>query len=34
MNFEKLCVPNGLTALVGLVLDQPWTVAIEKEFGL
>ena len=34
MTFEHLGVPNGQTALAGLVLDQSWTVTIQKQFGL
>ena len=30
MTFEKLSVLNGRTALEGLVLDQSWTVTIQK----
>ena len=32
--FEKLSVPAGRIALAGLVLDQIWSVTIQKEFGL
>ena len=34
MTFEKISVPNVRTELAGLVLDQSWTVTIQKEFGL
>ena len=31
---KKLSVPNGQSALAGLVLYQSWTVTIQKYFGL
>ena len=34
MTFHKLNVPNGQTALAGLVLYQFKTVKIQKQFGL
>ena len=33
MTFQKINIPNGQSALAGLVLYQPWTVTIRK-FGL
>ena len=34
MTFHKLNIPNGQSALAGLVLYQSWTVKIQKHFGL
>ena len=33
MTLETLSVLNGQTALAGLVLEQSWTVTIQKKFG-
>ena len=30
MTFEKLNIPNGQSALAGLVLYQSWTVTMQK----
>ena len=30
MTFEKLNIPNGQSALAGLVLYQSWTVRVQK----
>ena len=32
MTFRKLDIPNGQSALAGLVLYQSWTVTIQKKF--
>ena len=34
ITLETLSVSNGRTALAGLVLDQFWTVTIQKKIGL
>ena len=34
MTFQKLDMPNGQSALEGLVLYQSWLVTIQKIFGL
>ena len=34
MTFEKICVATGRSTSAGLVLDQYWTVTIQKELGL
>ena len=34
MTFQKLNIPNGQSALAGLVLNQSWTNTIQKKFGL
>ena len=34
MAFQKLKIPNGQSALEGLVLYQSWTVTIQNYFGL
>ena len=34
MTFQKLNIPNGQSALAGLVLYQSWTVTIQNLFAL
>ena len=34
MTIEKLSVLYGRTELAGLVVDQSWTVTIQKQIGL
>ena len=34
MTFQKLNIPNGQSALTGIVLYQSWTLTIHQKFGL
>ena len=34
MALQKLNIPDGKSALAGLVVHQPWTVTIRNYFGL